>query len=180
MGAGPPARAFQVGSWGAPTGRTRQLARFGYVENPGPPTGQSWVCRKFWVCRKRLSRHLQTPSGRATGGWPGIGGGRPRAGHQLVGLANWPNMGMSKNLGPSTGQIWVCRKSPSRRPSAPRPSRRTGGRSVRRNPPGPAGPSPQPSTGERPRRRDAGPVRPGRPPPPSKRPALPGPLMGRY
>ena len=27
---------------------------------------------------------------------------------------------------------------------------------------------------------ERGPQRPGRPPPPSKRPALPGPLMGRY
>jgi hypothetical protein len=106
---------------------------------------------------------------------------------------------------PRTGQIWVCRKMayrelvrfgcvekgrPARHPAnwpgsgsrPPRPAERTGGRQRHRNPPAHPlpRPSPSPSTGERPRRRDAGPVRPGRPPPPSKRPALPGPLMGRY
>jgi len=108
--------------------------------------------------------------------------------------ANWP-MRVCSKTNPSW-PIWVCPISclgggpPAASPAslldqtAPHPRRilRTGERPGRQNPPRPGRrppKSPAP-TGESPRRRDAGPVGPARPPPPSKRPALPGPLMGRY
>jgi len=120
--------------------------------------------------------------------------------------ANWPvrvcpKIRVCPKMGPPTGQFggvqnlaWEGPRPPPPRPqghlaslldqTAPHPRRilRTGERPGRQNPPRPGRrppKSPAP-TGESPRRRDAGPVGPARPPPPSKRPALPGPLMGRY
>jgi hypothetical protein len=101
--------------------------------------------------------------------WSKLGGSRP--------AANWRDLRVSKISHSFPGNRrkegrFEILQNGARELAGPARAETRAGRSQR--------PSPPSSTGECPRRRDPGPVRPGRPPPPSKRPALPGPLMGRY